>query len=467
VPVVDLLPDELLLDIFDHIRRSRTDFQLCDNPVWKWHVLVHVCRRWRQIVFASPLRLDLQLLCTYGTPATKYLACWPAFPIVVSYNSELKLTPNVEDDVIAALEYHSRISQIKLAISSSLWSRMATVMRKPFPALTSLSVYTMDKNVPSIPSGFLGGSAPCLREIQFHGIPTPALPTLLFYTSDLVELVLRDIDTPRTDFISPAALVARLAMLHRLKDLLISLPLWTPQLDPELELDHWQTHLPPKPRVVLPALTSFAYYGERTYLEDFVAQIDVPRLDQIHITFHDLAHSQIPQLSEFINRSGLKSSRFEFAKICFDNRNMVFVDLNQVLDRPSYSIPYSIHILSCDGVDDKVWCMTPVLRQTSAMLSNVSRLEINTERPSPPEEEDEDMDDIDWLEFLRPFTAVETLHVCEKLAKSIAHALEGLRAEADSQVLPALNLLFLEGEPTRSMNRRKTGPRSIVRCYPM
>jgi hypothetical protein len=459
--VVDLIPDELLLDIFDHIRRSRTDFKFRYNPIWKWQVLVHVCRRWRQIVFASPLRLDLQLLCTYSTPATKYLACWPAFPVVVSYGCELELTPNVEDDVIAALEYHNRISQINLAVSSSLWSKMTTVMRKPFPALTSLSIVTGDGNVPSIPSGFLGGSAPCLREIQFYGVPIPAVPTLLSYTSDLVELVLSELDTPRIDFISPAALVGRLAMLSKLKVLLISLPWWAPQLD------HWQIYLPPKTRVVLPTLTSFAFNGERTYLEDFVAQLDVPRLDSIDITFHDLADSQIPQLSEFINRSGLKSSRFEYAKICFGNRDTVFIDLNHVLDQPSYSIPYSIHISSCDDVDDKVWCMTPVLRQTSAMLSNVGRLEIDTERRSPPEGEDEDMDDIDWLELLRPFTAMETLHVCGKLAKSVAHALQGMRAETDKPVLPALNLLFLEGEPTRSMNRRKTGPRSIVRCYPM
>ncbi|KAH9968522.1 hypothetical protein BGW80DRAFT_1337992, partial [Lactifluus volemus] len=35
---------------------------------WKWHRLVHVCRRWRHIIFDSPRSLDLQLFCTYGTP---------------------------------------------------------------------------------------------------------------------------------------------------------------------------------------------------------------------------------------------------------------------------------------------------------------------------------------------------------------------------------------------------------------
>jgi hypothetical protein len=29
-----------------------------------WQVLVHVCRRWRSIVFGSPRRLNLQLFCT-------------------------------------------------------------------------------------------------------------------------------------------------------------------------------------------------------------------------------------------------------------------------------------------------------------------------------------------------------------------------------------------------------------------
>ena len=47
-----MLPDDVLLEIFDFIveeegRRGKVDFE-------KWHTLVHVCRRWRSLVFGSP-----------------------------------------------------------------------------------------------------------------------------------------------------------------------------------------------------------------------------------------------------------------------------------------------------------------------------------------------------------------------------------------------------------------------------
>ncbi|KAH9970910.1 hypothetical protein BGW80DRAFT_1561978, partial [Lactifluus volemus] len=61
------LPDNVLLDIFDFCRMSSHD-----SFRW-WHALVHVCGRWRYIVFLSPLRLHLQLVCNANTPVKKTL----------------------------------------------------------------------------------------------------------------------------------------------------------------------------------------------------------------------------------------------------------------------------------------------------------------------------------------------------------------------------------------------------------
>jgi hypothetical protein len=460
--MIDMVPDELLLDIFDHIRFSRTDFKSRHIPqaVWKWHILVHVCRRWRRIVFASPLRLDLQLLCTYGTPVRKYLSCWPAFPIVVDYSSYGDLTPNDEDDIIAALGHYNRICHIKLRVSSSFWSKMATVMRHPFPALTSLWVSALNRNVPLLlPVGFLGGSAPDLREIWFQGFPTPTLPTFLSYTSGLVKLALTEHNTQLTSCISPAALVVCLAKLPRLKNLSIVLPSsWTSRAD------HWQILLPPNTRVILPALTSFSFDGGCAYLEDFVAKIATPELDSVDITFWYSPDYRIPQLSEFINRTSLKPSRFEDANIYFDGGDTVIFHLSHGLGIP----PISIEIPSCEGINSQVRCIAQVLRQTSAILSNVVRLEVRAESR---EEENDDMDDIDWLELLCPFTGVETLHVLyadSEFAESIAHALEDTLAETDDQVLPAVDLLCLEGETAKPIECRVLLPgrdRTIIIRY--
>ncbi|KAH9057228.1 hypothetical protein EDB87DRAFT_1122394 [Lactarius vividus] len=91
---IDTLPEDVLLEIF-YSYQTDDDLRspLIPAPC-RWLALVHVCRRWRQIVFESPLRLDLQLLCTYRTPVRKNLGFWPPFPIVIEHchNQELLVT---------------------------------------------------------------------------------------------------------------------------------------------------------------------------------------------------------------------------------------------------------------------------------------------------------------------------------------------------------------------------------------
>jgi hypothetical protein len=440
---IDTLPDDVLLVIFDIFRLSGTDLELRHKPVWNWHILIHVCRRWRQVVFASPLRLDLQLLCTPGTPVRKYLGCWPAFPIAIDYENGRPFSHGsiFEDDVIAALEHPNRVRHIKLTITPSFWRKLAPLLQEPFPVLTLFSICSVDMNVPFLPSGFLGGSAPCLQEIRFRGMPTLALPTLLPPASNLVSLVLFDSDIPQSG-ISPAALVTGLAMLPRLNNLSIAFVPWSSHTS------HWQIRPLPQTRVVLPVLNSFSFDGEGIFLEEFVSQIDTPMLNSIEITYLDFPGTPIPQLSEFLKRSNLKPSLFRNGKIYFDDGDEIHVFVGPGADPEDF--PFAIHIPSCEGIYDQVSCMAKVLNHTSTMLSNVVSLEIKAEQLWRLDSEDEDLDRIDWLELLRPFTTVETLNVSLEFSEMIAHALEEMPAETAHQVLPALNLLLLEGEPMES-----------------
>ncbi|KAH9172869.1 hypothetical protein EDB89DRAFT_1962744 [Lactarius sanguifluus] len=66
---VSTLPDNVLLEIFDLERERYSDLYV----VWDWHILAHVCQRWRQIIFDSPNSLNLRIFCTYGTPVRKDL----------------------------------------------------------------------------------------------------------------------------------------------------------------------------------------------------------------------------------------------------------------------------------------------------------------------------------------------------------------------------------------------------------
>src|SRR6266852_5909729 len=83
-----------------------------------WQSLVHVCQRWRSLVFQSPRRLNLRLVCTPKTPTRDTLDVWPALPLIV-WGSRA-LSPDT-DNIIAGLEHSNRVCQVcGAAIGTSL-----------------------------------------------------------------------------------------------------------------------------------------------------------------------------------------------------------------------------------------------------------------------------------------------------------------------------------------------------------
>jgi len=199
---ISKLPDDVLLDIFKFYLDTFFDFD-------RWHVLVHVCQRWRCLVFASPRRLDLQLLCTNRRPVKKTLDIWPALPIFIRAD----FTPSSRcsvSDVVFGLKQHDRICMIMIwKTPKSLFGEFVAI-KGPFPVLTDLVLRGNDDDddddldVPILPDSFLSGSAPRLRSLMFKRISFPALPKLLLSTTGLVILNLTEV--PDSGFISPNAM---------------------------------------------------------------------------------------------------------------------------------------------------------------------------------------------------------------------------------------------------------------------
>src|SRR5712672_1762082 len=101
---IDVLPDDVLVEIF-------TFYVNIDDlypPLNKWHALVHVCRRWRYLVFASPRRLNLRLKYGGHGPMSEMLDAWPVLPVILILGSEISLPlPKLDqewNDTINALE---------------------------------------------------------------------------------------------------------------------------------------------------------------------------------------------------------------------------------------------------------------------------------------------------------------------------------------------------------------------------
>jgi len=158
---IDILPDVALLEIFD--------CYLHNADIDAWHTLGHVCRKWRNVVFSSPCRLDLRLHCNATTPVREMLDIWPVLPIAIwSYGHEKWGM----DNIFAALEHIDRICAMGLFdIPSSELEKVLAEMQQPFPALTVLYLAFNDETPLVVPASFLGGSAPLLHSIPFPGLP--------------------------------------------------------------------------------------------------------------------------------------------------------------------------------------------------------------------------------------------------------------------------------------------------------
>ncbi|KAI0302782.1 hypothetical protein BC826DRAFT_432624 [Russula brevipes] len=196
---IDKLPDEVLLDIFDVYLNviGPSIFEKTN----RWHTLVHVCRRWRDLVFASPRRLDLRLLCTRHKRVREMLDIWPAIPIEIEGDWEHSHEAG-PDNIIAALEHSDRVCSIHLhQYPSSVGEALATAVRS-FPELTYLWLCPNEGSPPvlPLPDSFLGGSTPRLRTLQLMGVLFPALPNLVCLRVTLSTFrifLIRDISYPR------------------------------------------------------------------------------------------------------------------------------------------------------------------------------------------------------------------------------------------------------------------------------
>ena len=299
---IDTLPNDVLLEIFNFHGHYYNDYIGVEREK-AWQTLVHVCRRWRSIVFGSPRHLNLQLVCTTTTPARDMLGVWPSLPLIVSHSG---YQTGYEDNIIAALECRARIYRISLSI---LWGSELDIflaaMQQPFPELKTLALLSYNdqintKTVEVVPDSFLGGSAPRLEVLSLEGIPFPGLPKLLLSATHLVTLFLRHI--PHSGYFSPDRMVTALSTLTSLSHL------WLEFESPRSCPDTASRLLPPSTPSVLPVLAIFEFKGVSEYLDDLVACIDAPRLDTFEVTlFNDIVFDT-PQLVRFIGHTPMSKA---------------------------------------------------------------------------------------------------------------------------------------------------------------
>jgi len=425
---IDVLPDDTLLEIFVFYRGDNEYFT---TKMWK--TLVHVCRKWRSVIFASPRRLHLLLVCDARTPVTRLLDIWPVWPITIHYSPK---DGEGKENVIAALECRDRISWIDFnELTSQVSEKFVAVMEEPLPALTGLHLQSNDVMGPVISDAFLAGSAPSLRYCFLEGIAFPALHGFVVSAIHLTKLWLQRI--PHAGYISPEMMVTCLAVLPNLEEL--SIGFQYPRAP--------QINSPPPTRTVLPTVTYFAFKGVSEYLEDLVARINTPKLHNLNIWFFMDNIFTIPQLYNFIYRT-------ERLKL----RKRASMELHPWSARIAIGSPPRLHLgFKCDRLDWRVSSMAQLCEQLSPFLSQVECLEINGD-PDIQAELQDDMESTQWLELFHPFRTVQDLYVSKKLGLLVALGLQGLTGEGAAVVLPELRNLSFGGLKPYTPVQEAIGP---------
>jgi hypothetical protein len=451
---INILPDDVLLEIFDQYVTQLQIYSYRDEHADAWHKLVHVCQRWRYVVFDSPRRLDLRLRCTNRTPVTDTLDIWPALPIVISTVSPL-LASGVTN-IISALQQHNRVCTIDIeSVPNSLLKEFA-VMQEPFPALTELRLSPSAENALVLPDSFLGGSTPSLRLLYLYGIPFPGLPKLLLSTHDLVYLYLRDI--PRSGYISPEAMVTCLSTLTGLEKLELGFR------SPRSQADRASRRPPPLTRIALPAFTSLEFKGDSEYLEDIVSRLEAPLLRCTEITFFNQLIFDTPLLRHFISRTEIVREAYQVIISSLpDDVQFSLYPRNGTEDEELTLL------ISCEPLDWQISSLAQVCSTSFPPLPTVEYLDIRIEKDQDSLLKwQDDMEDAQWLDLLHPFTSVKDLGLCNDSVAFIAPSLQELSAESVTEVLPALENLFLGGPqpsgPVKEAIRKFIAARQLSGC---
>ncbi|KAI0267755.1 hypothetical protein BC834DRAFT_57611 [Gloeopeniophorella convolvens] len=437
-PVVDILSDDILLEIFDFYRLSATTaLRSGGGPIryeWPWDVLAHVCRRWRRIVFASPRRLNLRLVCTYRTPVRVGLPSWPSLPILANYDhGRESLAPGDEDNIVFVFKFPYRLYRLSLSATSSLVSKLSVArLGKPLPMLEYLSLQSESGSAIVFPKTFLFGPARSLRYISLANVTLPALPRLLSSAKNLVHLELSG--APSFRHVSPATLVFCLSILPRFCQLHVrSSP---PSSHPSM----WGRHRPPlRALVALKMLTVFSFRGTSEELESLVARFDAPCLRDVNLELYNQLVFDLPQLTQFLSRT---KDLGPFVNAHIQASHQISLKLRRHA-YPSKTIRLAV---LCEPLDWQISAMAQLSHYMSPVLSTVKQLTVSYLQGSLPSQWRGTVEPAQWVEFLRQFSRTETLFVPGALIHEFAQALCAQSHPADAAVaaLPALRELIVE-----------------------
>ncbi|KAI0261318.1 hypothetical protein BC834DRAFT_1043996 [Gloeopeniophorella convolvens] len=397
---IDVLPSEILLDIFEHYLSKCIRSPFGWSPQFSWCTLAHVSARWREVLFASAQRLNLILYCNIDSDRfnAEMIALAPSFPLAVF--TKLRQKDSFDRFLRCALQYWDRICQIVISGSPRVVYRLlATMPDWLASSLVDFSIQTSQDD-PSSTALVPGRTRVTLTDICI-GILPPMLsgPTSL---APLRSLTLYGIDPGS---ISPKGLAVTLRAAPQLTRLFL-------YLDYHLSRsrDVEEGLLPATDDVIhLPLLQRLDCQGPSWWVEALAARLEAPALNGVDAQICDEGSPALPHLFKLVVSA--PCLRFDRAVVRHDHKAAEM----QLFEGDHCN--FSLQVF-CTGSDDRTRSLFKLSKAIGAKLSTVRRLTIMALRPPNPDPESRP-----WLNFLLPFSGLRSLCVDPALSLVLCHHL--------------------------------------------
>ncbi|KAI0266895.1 hypothetical protein BGY98DRAFT_1028752 [Russula aff. rugulosa BPL654] len=202
---------------------------------------------------------------------------------------------------------------------------------------------------------------------------------------------------------------------------------------------------PPLARTTLPALHELIFEGVNEYFEDLVARIDTPLIRKLEITLFHRPFYEFSQLSRFIGRAEVfKSPAHANISLSYSGAAEVSLSLGTRTDRPA---PLLLRIW-CEELHLRLRYFVQVCSSSLLPFSKVESLAISSKLDQS--QWGATAEDFPWLDLLRPFTAVEVLHIGRNSLTPVAYTLKTVVKERITEMFPAIRELSIGGHlPSR------------------
>ena len=355
----------------------------------------------------------------------------PPLSLVIDHSDRTRTMAREDEDKIhLGLRQHGRVRQVTLGAPSPSLCMLLEPMNGLFPRLRDLSLLSMtvEETVPMLPATL---QAPDLHRLSLHGVGLPKGLPLLSSTITLSTLSLTDI--PASCYFPPIHLITQLQTLPHLEELSIGFAIPIPLPSSAREL----LPLPIAP-VTLPTLMRFTFRGVDAYLDNLVAQINTPFLEQLSLTlFFDLTFTLV-NLIGFICRT----EGFE----CLVAQ-VIFKSTGPSIDMGHYEQPgfgkLSLHVY-CEPLGWQVDSVAQVCNALGKVMSSVEELTLGLFTHQMSSDWEDALDSMMWHELLLPFNGVKKLRIQPSLALELSQALESVDGGMVLEILPELRELEVE-----------------------